>query len=75
LQVLSLAIEKQVQEVGQMAPECAATFFLYGRALLGNAILKNSVLGEKAEAPKVDKVEEEAPGKFFSFDLFLVFIF
>jgi hypothetical protein len=50
-----------------MAPECAATFFLYGRALLGNAILKNSVLGEKAEAPKeVDEEVEETAGKFIS---------
>ena len=34
---------------GQYAPECASTFFLYGKSLLANAVQKNSVLGEKAD--------------------------
>jgi hypothetical protein len=65
-EALSKAVEMQVAEVGQYAPECASTFFLYGRALLGNAILKNTVLGEKAEnATKMgEDLEEAMPCKY-----------
>lgn len=59
-QVLSLALEKQIAEIGnEMASECADTYFLYGRALLGSAIQKNSVLGEKAEDQIVKNAEKE----------------
>jgi HAT1-interacting factor 1 len=49
---LALAVEIQVSHLGQYALEVAPSFHLYGKALLQAAIVKNSVLGEKADQVK-----------------------
>lgn len=47
--------------MGQYAVEVASTFHLYGKALLAAAILKNTVLGEKAD--QVKPVENAGTGE------------
>lgn len=49
---LSIAVEAQVNHYGQYAIEVAPAFYLYGKALLSAAVLKNGVLGEKADQVK-----------------------
>ncbi|KAI8902285.1 hypothetical protein BC833DRAFT_616932 [Globomyces pollinis-pini] len=54
---LAVAVEIQVRLYGQYAKELAPTMYLYGKALLGAAIQKSAVLGEKID--KVKTVVEE----------------
>jgi hypothetical protein len=49
---LALAVEIQVNLLGQYSLEVAPSFHLYGKALLQAAVQKNSVLGEKADQIK-----------------------
>jgi hypothetical protein len=55
----SLAVEIQVEHLGQYAPATAPSFYLYGKALLATAIQKNSVLGEKADLPAKNELKED----------------
>ncbi|KAJ3305309.1 hypothetical protein HDV03_001602 [Kappamyces sp. JEL0829] len=56
---LALAVEIQVNHLGQYAIEVAPTFHLYGKALLAAAVQKNSVLGEKADQVKPNPLSSE----------------
>eukprot|EP00842_Homolaphlyctis_polyrhiza_P000311 jgi/Hompol1/1280/HPOL_001157-RA len=46
---LSLASQLKAEEFGPKSRECASTLFLYGQALLANAVQKNGVLGETVD--------------------------
>lgn len=51
------ALELMTQKCGEDAPESADLYFLYGKALLENAIVQSSVLGK--EQPEDDAHEEQ----------------
>lgn len=60
----ALAIEIQVNSLGQYADENAETFYLYGRALLATAVIKNTVLGEPVEKPEEPSASTDTDQKF-----------
>jgi hypothetical protein len=57
-------------QFGELAPECADAYYMYGKALLQYAIQQNTVLGNKA-AEDITAVEEtetrKAPVPFHLF--------
>lgn len=48
---------RRVSKYGQLAPECAEVYYLYGEALLENAIHQNRILGMEAQK-NVSDLEE-----------------
>ena len=54
----------RVAKYGQLAPECVDAYVLYGKALLENAVVKNTVLGQGAIKSAAAKQEEASAGKW-----------
>ena len=52
------------QQLGENAPETADLYFSYGRALLENAIVQNSVLGKEQ---REDVAQEDSKGNVCGF--------
>lgn len=57
------------EKLGENSPEIADLYFAYGRALLENAIVQNSVLGKEQTE---ESIEEQNKGTYraFSFQFF-----
>jgi hypothetical protein len=58
----AMATEALSVKYGQTAPECADALFLYGKALLANAVAKNALSGEGL-VKAVEKQEGESSSK------------
>ena len=53
--------EKRLEKYGENSPESADLLFLYGKALLENAIAQNAVLGkDNTNAAAADEGEEDS---------------
>ncbi|KAJ3062427.1 hypothetical protein HDU98_001703 [Podochytrium sp. JEL0797] len=60
VEALADASQLYAETLGQDAPQCADVLYLYGEALLRNAIAKSSLMGEgKGASSAEDKEEEE----------------
>ncbi len=61
----------RANKYGQTAPECADALFMYGKALLANAIQKNSLNGEATNKKLEEKQVAETQGTVFILSSFL----